>query len=252
MSRSPDVSVCLFARSERTRLYASVTSVIRSIERAEQEGLAIDLLGVLCNSSGPTESRLCEIMGPRWRNLRLDGSSLGMARRSAALASKGHYVTYLDAGDVWSENWIVAAIAAASSRPGPAVWRHEAVLQSGDDYYHDPENYTCTFQPDECQGFDYAAMLGENPFATSFLTQQEILAAVPFPCEDTERGWDSPDWWWNCNVVSEGYHHRIVPETFLYRRYSPSDPLALRRIGPTRLSRNTAGRHTERRSVVWD
>jgi glycosyltransferase involved in cell wall biosynthesis len=250
MPRTPDVSVCLFARNEGPWLYSSFTSIARSVAYAEKAGLSIDLVGVLYEPTELIEQVSQEFMGLPWRIIRLDTPNLGQARRTAAMASKGQHISFLDAGDLWSENWILAAVV-ASGRAAPAVWRHEAVMQASEDYF-DPAGYMCTFQPDEGDGYEYAAMLGENPFSSSFLAPREVIAAVPFPSEVPERGWHNVDSWWNCNVVGEGYGHRIVPETFLYRRIKSSDASPLLRVGPTRLSRKIAGRYSERRSTVED
>jgi glycosyltransferase involved in cell wall biosynthesis len=250
MPRTPDVSICLFARNEGPWLYSSLTSIERSVAYAERGGLSVDLLGVLYEPTELIVQLSAEFMGPPWSIIRLDSPNLGQARRTAAMAAKGQHISFLDTGDLWSENWILAAVA-ASQQAAPAVWRHEAVMQASEDYY-DPSGYACTFQPDEADGYEYASMLGENPFSSSFLALREVLAAVPFPSEAQERGWHNLDWWWNCNVVGEGYGHRIVPETFLYRRIKSRDAATLVRIGPTRLSRKIAGRYSERRSTVED
>jgi hypothetical protein len=66
-------------------------------------------------------------------------------------------------------------------------------MQASEDYY-DAAGYLCAFRPDEADGYDYAAMLGENPFTSSFFAPREVIAAVPFPCEVAERGWHDLDW----------------------------------------------------------
>jgi glycosyltransferase involved in cell wall biosynthesis len=239
-----DLTVVVFAQSEGVLLRACVASVMRAVAQARGKGWSIELVLVLHNPTARTEDWVERFIDPGWRIIRCPDSRLSVARNEGCRAANGRYVTFVDGPDLWSENWISAALAAAEETSYSAVWHPEATIRFGTEYFSD-WGYGISFHPDAVLfEYDYAELLSSNPYSSSWMAPRSILHAVPFPCEDPATGWDCVDWWWNCNVVGAGYHHRVVLNTLHYQRIGTDGiPVAAKpksansRIGPTPLAR---------------
>jgi hypothetical protein len=241
-----DISVAVFARDQGHFLHGCLTSAVRAAAIAEGAGRSIELLLILQNATRQSRTWVERLVGPAWQVSCCDDDRDGMARAAAFEAARGQYFATLDGWDLWSANWLAAALDMAERTPYPAVFHPEAVIRFGNNYFS-YEGYTLVFQPDAVAfDYDYTALLGSNPYPTGFFAHRSIVSAVPFPVEDPERGWSDVDWWWNCNVVGAGFHHRVVLETFHCQRVETRDQqqsagLRLgtpKRIGPTPLSRS--------------
>lgn len=239
-----DVSVIVFAGDQHHMLHGCLASIERAAAHATRSGHSLEVLLVLYESSAETEAWVREQVGNVWRPLRFSESGLGATRNAAIKASSGRHIAMVDGWDLWSENWIENAIGMAEIQE--AIWHPELIVRFGKDYISS-QGYGIVWQPDgEASDFDYVFLLTHNPYSTGFLARRSVYEAVPFPVEDRERGWFDIDWWWMCNVVGAGFHHRTVPGTFHYQPVdSQNRPLSevrhstFRRFGPTTLSRRS-------------
>lgn len=241
---APDLSLVVCARTEGHRLHACVTSVDRAVGRARDAGWSVDLSVVLHSANAETTSWAARSLGCGWRRVVCPDPRQSAARTAGLRETRGRHVALLDGGEMMSSGWLEAALSAARDTPYPAVWHPEAVIEFGGSY-HSEQGYRLVFHPDAVAfEYDYTAMLAANPYSTGWLAPRAIVDGVPFRCEDPERGWGDVDWWWNCDVVGAGYHHRVVLETFHCRRVDRDGrPISQRpvvpgdRIGPTSLAR---------------
>jgi hypothetical protein len=239
---SVDVSVLMMGHDQDHLIHGSIVSVERAAARAREHGLSVELLLMLRDPTAELTRWAGDCIRAPWQVLETQSPEQGSARNEAIAASTGRYLAWIDGWDLWSENWIDAAMQAESSAPVPAVWHPEAVVRFGDTYFSS-QGYALVWQPDGAAGkFDYAALLEANPYPTGPLASRSVFADVPFPVEDSARGWGDVPWWWTCNAVGHGYHHAVASETFHYQRVdqlnrprSASHDPENGRIGPTSL-----------------
>lgn len=236
-----DIEVVVFASGEGHFLGGCITSVMRAVVYAEANGRSVVLTVVVQAATPLTRAWVSQRLNSRWRALHCPGSTLSEARNTARLSVTGHYAAFIDGYDLWCETWLDRAVDAATRELG--IWHPEVLITFGNDF-HSSAGYSVMFQP-RVLG-DQATLLSGRTFASGFLTSRAILIEHPWPDADPERGWDTPDHWWNCNVAAAGHLHRVLPAAFHYRRIPDANvgrpgqlPGAPRcRIGPTRLARS--------------
>jgi glycosyltransferase involved in cell wall biosynthesis len=235
-----DLEVVVFAHNEEHFLGGCITSVMRACEYAEANGRSVVLTVVVRAATPLTSAWVSQRLSSRWQVLNCPDLTLGQARNLARLATTGQNVAFIDGYDLLCETWLDRAADAASREP--AVWRPEALVTFGNDF-HSSAGYSVIFQPLRLDHAD--VFLSHQSLVSGFVAPRDILLEHPWPDVDAERGWDSPDHWWNCDVAAAGHQHRALPETFHYRRMPGTDvevPSLSRgspkiRVGPTSLAR---------------
>jgi hypothetical protein len=239
-----DISVVMIGHDQNHLIYSSIVSVERATARARARGFSVELLLMLRDATPALLQWVSDRVRAPWRVLQSQTPGHGAARNEAIAASSGTYLAWIDGWELWSENWLEAAMQAAEAAPAPAVWHPEAIVRFGDSYFSS-QGYALVWQPDGAAGgFDYAALLDGNPYATGPFAARSVFDDVPFPIEDRSRGWEDVTWWWTCNVAGGGHHHAVVRETFHYQRADVQNRPRSRqpgversRIGPTPLAR---------------
>jgi hypothetical protein len=229
----PDIGIVVFAFDEGHLLNRTFFAIEGSVKVLEQDGVTSSLLVVLRGSDAATANWLSEKCD--YQVLHEAGMSLGEARNLAVAKARGRHLAFIDGCDMWSANFPAAALAAVLESRRRIVCRPAVSIGFPDDY-HDPARYSRRYIPDAGM-LRPASLLLDNPYPSLFLTEREVLEAVPFPVEDAQKGWTEIDWWWCANLAGAGIDQVAVPDTIHYFRQK-NGPLPERgRIGPTLLER---------------
>lgn len=237
---SPDLSIAILGGRSGPALHATLLSVDRAVARLRAErAMPFEIL-LLREQDAPDPGALVSGLDRR-EALRIlpAGRDLSEARRAGVAGTRGRYLAFLEAGDMWSGNFLVEAVRAAR-REGQrhSVWRPEAVIGCGRDYF--AFDLHATFQtpmPDAEAG---AILLHECPYAPSFFAHRTVFDSVPFPAVDPRRGWEDVDPWWIAECLGMGYAQRILEGTALYGWNGAQSMPRTVRIGPTSLFASAA------------
>lgn len=243
---SIDISVVLMGHDQGHLIHGSIISAERAARHARARGLSVELLLLLRAATPVLQRWTADRIRSPWRVIDVGAVGRGEACNGAVHVAKGRYIAWLDGWDLWSENWLEAAVLAAErGTTKAAVWHPYAVVQFGDSYFS-TQGYALLPQPDGLAGeLDYASLLDANPYPTGPAAARSLFTELVFPLEDDTRGWADVAWWWNCNAAGRGYHHCVVRKTFHYQRVGQTNrPRSAEqsppksRIGPTPLSRS--------------
>lgn len=234
---TPDVSVAVLADdASPVFLYATVKSATRAICRLQNSGYSAELIVLSKNPSGlETEFGSLE---PETRVVQVPPTMTedrGAGRRMLAEVCAGRYIAPIEAGDMWSADWLCAALEFLElKKPSLSVARPEIVVGVGLDFYSN-DGLFVTFQTNMTERRDGAALFMEMPYAPTYLVHREVIATIPFPKPDFERGWRDLDAWWTANALGAGHAQCIVSGTFLYRWNKGDGRPRRTHIGPTGL-----------------
>ena len=215
-----DLSIVILAGRSVPALHATLLSVDRAVREAgplsveillQPESGAPNLHDGMASVAGCSELRLLAARAP------------GHMRRDAVAEATGAILAVLDAGDLWSSNMLslgLAAIRREGSRH--SVWRPEAVIDGGLDYFS--FDTRTVLQSPMVELKEGATLLYECPFASAFILHRAVLEAVPMPVPDRADDAFDADAWWIADCVAAGHAQRILAGTVLYR-WNPQCPV---------------------------
>lgn len=231
---APDLTIALFAGRSTPALHATLSAVGRAMQTLREDGAcAAEILLMPGEETADPRGSVAGIAGRDDLRLLAPGPR-DAARQDAVDAARGEFLAFIDSGDLWSGNFLRAAMAAAR-REGTrhSVWRPEAVIDCGRDFF--AYDHRVSLQQPMAGTEAGAALLHACPYAPAFLAHRSVFADAPFPAADAARGWLDVDAWWIAGCLGAGHAQRILDGTLLYR-WNPAAPLPHPvRIGPSAL-----------------
>ncbi|MGQ7794081.1 glycosyltransferase [Faunimonas sp. B44] len=210
----PDVAIVLNAHREGAICGPSVRSFRAAAARARAEGLSVQEIAILDRPDLPTRTMLEPLAGDGVDVLTVDLGNLPMARNAGVAASAGDFVAFLDADDLWGENWLVDAYRFCSSAGRATVAHPELNVVFG------AEQYLRWHVDSEGPDFDARYLRVANYWTSLAFAHRTVFERYPWAPISIEDGYGYEDWHWNCVTLEAGISHRPVPGTvhFIRRR----------------------------------
>lgn len=171
----------------------------------------------------------------------------GLSRNHGAEISHGRYLTFLDAGDLLSENWLAAAFEFSKKDADQTFVLHpQFTLYFGRELYlvEHLDSTSPEYSPLNLIICDYWGAL-------SFVSSRFFLNGNRYLAIDPGNGFGQEDWHWNCETIAHGATHRVVPQTVRFARLkrenadSEADPQRRMVMRPTKLFDDTSGALTQ-------
>ncbi|MDR3607823.1 MAG: glycosyltransferase family 2 protein, partial [Oligoflexia bacterium] len=237
--KQTDITVIVTAHNEGLLALRSLRSAKRSRVFAERGGRQVETLIVLDSGSDATRALLQAYPDLYDRIVDINCCDAALARNEGVKQATGKYVAFLDADDLFSENWLLAAydLAEKSRSQGKTPVLHPALNY---EFGVDPVKFGFYFDPDQEGKMIAPRMLKENLWSALSFTAREVLLNIPIPACPRGSGFGFEDWSWNCETLAHGFEPKLVPMTVHFiRRKKQSrniEQLADRAIvGPTSL-----------------
>jgi glycosyltransferase involved in cell wall biosynthesis len=137
-------------------------------------------------------------------------NDVGLMRQKMLKLSKYEYVSFLDADDLWGDNWLFEASKFSAKNPN-------AVLHPDLTIFFDKEIKYVRKNPDSTsRKFKKELLIFENVWTSSFITPRWVMEKFPMKSGNTSDE-SSPyayeDWSWFRETLAEGVDHRVVKKT---------------------------------------
>lgn len=206
------IAAIINAHREGTIAIPSLKSYISAKDHAERHGHDVELICVLDRADASTVKIFNNTKFHFDHVIETSYGDLGLARNAAVQAAKSEILAFLDADDLWSENWLTSLAAAVGQTKGQAILHcHYNVFFGGrqEVFVHpdsdDPE-------------FDIVGLAYQNFWTALSGGPAEIYRKVAYEKVDWVNGFGYEDWTWNCHVLDAGFVHKRVPETIHFIR----------------------------------
>ncbi|SLN68949.1 glycosyltransferase family A protein [Roseisalinus antarcticus] len=235
---SADLTVALNAHSETVVAGPTMSSAEAAIAAAEAAGLTVERIIGLDRVSDGARAFFEQPAFDSWRRLELDCGDLGLSRNALAEAATGEIVAFLDADDLFSENWLsdgAAVLRAAAAGRDPRGER--LILHPEVNWFFDAAR-SVLVNPDQGSEF-YTPLYWQmaNYYDSLAMAPRTAFLEVPYAGRDKERGLGFEDWRWNIETIEAGWRHMTVPDTIIFKRRR--DDSLVTQLGASR-------------SVLWD
>lgn len=215
-----DIEGVINLHREGTMATASLNSARIAAERARADGVSVELTLVLDRSDTATRDvakSFAARSGARVHEV--DYGDLAESRNHAVRCGDAAWCGFLDADDLWSANWLLAAWRLGCSA-GPRTICHPAwnvIFGTKQMLFPQIDQLDRRFSRRGLETNNYWTALSFAPRA--------IYLEFPYRPNRLDLGFGFEDWAWNLQTVDGGCVHRAVPETSHFIRYKASDSL---------------------------
>jgi glycosyltransferase involved in cell wall biosynthesis len=204
-----DITAVINGHAEGLLAVSSLRSMVAAAEFAEKHGVKVELLAILDKPDVLTIEVFEEFARehPELRIEQVEHGDLGYSRNSGAQMALGKWTSFLDADDIWGEDWLYAAHKAAESDGREVVWHPDVNVLFG----ATPHIYVHTDMEDA--SFDLALLAFTNPWTSLSFVRTEFVRRVPYTGTRLRENIGYEDWSWNVDTIDNGAIHKVVPNT---------------------------------------
>jgi len=190
-------------------------SVEIAIRAAELQGLKVERLVGL---DAPTLSCTLFFAQPEfeaWSVTEFNFSDPGPTRNALAAVAHGRMIAFLDADDLFSENWLVEAVKrlARAEQAGEKVIVHPElhwVFDADACVRINPSQSDSIFTPYYFYFFNYYDAL--------CLAPRQAHLEFPYARRDVPNGIGYADWRWSIETMAAGWRHEVAKDTIIFKR----------------------------------
>jgi glycosyltransferase involved in cell wall biosynthesis len=191
----------------------SIHSACAAVNFAKEQGsLDVEVIAVLDKPDDLTRAMFEEANIPGLRTVVVNEGDPGQARNRGVENARGQYIAFLDADDLWSQNWLLAAWQFVRERPAEVIAHSEFNVIFG--------NLRGIWWHVDSEGpmFDPSYLFWANYWDALIFAARDICLQHPFVRNDLDAGYGHEDWHWNCITVAAGLLHKPIPGTVHFKR----------------------------------
>jgi len=211
-----DLTCIITGHREGRLAVPSLRSFWAAIEVARAAGFKVEALLCLDRPDELTEGLFNKYKNDASAVDTYDVADQGKVRNGAVAKAKGKYCAFLDADDLWAENWLVEALTFLKDKP------ETHIAHPHYNYFFEKQATIFTHIDQESDEFRLDLLRVANYWDALCVCPTEIYRQIPFCDRDIAGGYAYEDWFWNCETVAAGFIHKVVPETVLFKRRQES------------------------------
>jgi hypothetical protein len=212
---STDLTVIVTAHDETAVCGPTMRAADLAVEAARGRGLTVQ---TIIGLDAPTEATLTYFRQPHfdhWERRVLHERELGRVRNALVPECDGRYIAFLDADDLFSENWLaegVAALDAAAERGEHAIAHPElnVVFDGAKTIWLNIDQSSRLFTPHYLYFRHYYDSLCMAP--------REAHLEIPYVTRDVPNGLSYQDFQFTIESLAAGWRHVVVTDTIIFKR----------------------------------
>jgi glycosyltransferase involved in cell wall biosynthesis len=212
---STDLTVVVTAHNETTVSGPTMEAADLAVAAARARGYTVQTIIGLDAPTEATSAYFHQSFFDHWDRRVLGERDLGRVRNALLRECEGRYVAFLDADDLFSENWLAEGVAyldAAAERGERAIAHPElnVVFDGSWGVLLNIDQDSPLFTPHYLYVRHYYDSLTMAP--------REAHLDVPYVTRDVPNGLSYQDFQWTIETLDAGWKHRVVRDTIIFKR----------------------------------
>ncbi len=216
-----DLSIIITSHAEGLIAHKTMLSIFDAIVDLEKESISYEVLISIDNGTDETKAYFERYRNqPHYHILDVNFRGLSESRNNAIREAKGSYVTFLDADDLVSANWLVEAYQLATKTG--SIIHPEYSITFGDD--------NLMWQKFSSGDFiqDTLSLIDNNLWDSPCLAARTIF--IEHPYVPNGNGFGFEDKQFNSETLADGIPHVVAPCTMLFVRRKVSGSMLMQAI----------------------
>lgn len=210
-----DLTVVVTAHSETIVAGPAMRSAERAILHAEAAGFSVERLIGFDAPTNECRAYFSQSSFSIWKPMEFDFRDQGRTRNELAKLASGNWVAFLDADDLFSENWLTIGAKSLAE----AKHRDQRVIVHPEIYWFFDAAQSALVSPGQgdplflMQYFYFA-----NYYDALCLAPRDAYQDIPYADRDINGGFAYEDWQWNIETMWAGWQHIIAKNTIIFKR----------------------------------
>jgi glycosyltransferase involved in cell wall biosynthesis len=210
-----DLTLVVTAHNETTVCGPTMRAADVAVEAARMRGYRVQTIIGLDDATEATSAYFHQPHFDHWERRILHERDLGRVRNALVPECEGRYIAFLDADDLFSENWLaegVAELDAAAERGERAVAHPElnVVFDGQRGVLLNLDQGSPLFTPYYLYVRHYYDSLCMAP--------RQAYLEIPYVTRDVPNGLSYQDFQWTIETMAAGWRHRVVRDTIIFKR----------------------------------
>jgi hypothetical protein len=210
-----DITVVVTAHSETAVAGPTMRSAERAVRAAESSGFSVERIVGLDAATDECRDFFSESRFPEWRRIEFSFAELGRVRNAIAELAAGRWIAFLDADDLFSENWLTLAATRLSQSDAQT---EKIVVHPELNWFFDNSTTVQTVTPQDDSLFSPYYLYFSNYYDSLCMAPRSLHLEVPYVSRDIRNGLSYQDWQWNIATMGLGAKHVVVRDTIVFKR----------------------------------
>jgi hypothetical protein len=210
-----DLTLVVTAHDETVVSGPTMRSADLAVEAAREHGYTVEPIIALDKATDATTAYFHQPRFDHWERRILHEGDLGRVRNALVPDTEGELIAFLDADDLFSENWLAEGISAvkAGEDRGEKLIAHPELRVLFD------RNQTVSRNIDQDSPlFTPHYFYVRNYYDSLCLASREAHLAAPYAERDIPNGLSFQDFQFNIETMSRGWKHVVVKDTLIFKR----------------------------------
>jgi Glycosyl transferase family 2 len=210
-----DLTVVVTAHDETVLCGPTMHSADLAVAEARGRNYTVETIVALDNATPATSDYFHQPRFDHWERCEMHVGDLGRVRNAIVPQTRGRYIAFLDADDLFSENWLAEGIAVldAAAERGERAIAHPELNVLFDGRKQIRQNVDS-----ESRLFSPYMLYVRNCYDSLCMSPREAHLAVPYVHRDIPNGLSYQDWQFAIQTLSRGWRHLVVQDTIIFKR----------------------------------
>ena len=210
-----DLSLVVTAHDETSVSGPTMRSADLAVEAARSAGITVQTIICLDRATDSTMSYFRQARFDHWERWEFDEGDLGRVRNAIMPHTDGRLTAFLDADDLFSENWLVEAVRALDD----AAARGERALAHPElSMVFDGVRLMWVNLPDDSPLFTPYYLYVRHCYDSLCMAPREAHLEIPYDSRDVANGLSFQDFQFTIETLDAGWRHLVVPDTIIFKR----------------------------------
>ena len=207
-----DLALVVTAHDETAVSGPTMRSADRAVAAARDAGYTVQCLVALDAPTEATAAYFGQERFDHWERRVYDEAEIGRVRNTVVQQLDCRYVAFLDADDLFSDNWLAAGVAALDEADGRAIAHPElnVVFDGAKAIQVNIDQRSPLFTPHYLYLRHY--------YDAMCLVPREAHLEVPYVTRDLRNGLSYQDFQFTIETLAAGWRHLVVPDTIIFKR----------------------------------
>ncbi|WP_310963484.1 glycosyltransferase family 2 protein [Nocardioides terrisoli] len=210
-----DLTLIVTAHDETAVCGPTMRSADLAVAEARARGYVVQPIIALDAATEATSDYFHQPRFDHWERRIMNQGDLGRVRNALLPDTDGRYIAFLDADDLFSENWLAEGVAAldTATEGGEKVIVHPEL-----NVQFDGAKVVLVNVDQDSPLFTPHFLYLRNYYDSLCMAPREAHLEVPYVHRDIPNGLSFQDWQFAIETMTHGWRHVVVPDTIIFKR----------------------------------